>query len=34
MADKMDKKIEEEVNPEEEVLLTSLRAKAWNEFCG
>lgn len=31
---KTDKTTKEEVTPEEEVLLTSLRAKAWDEFFG
>ncbi len=34
MADKKNKSEVEKVTPEEEVVLTSLRAKAWNEFHG
>ena len=36
MADKVLKKDKDKVesNPEEEILLTSLRAKSWNEFFG
>ncbi|RJQ38454.1 Holliday junction branch migration DNA helicase RuvB [Candidatus Microgenomates bacterium] len=34
MEDKTTKKIEESLNPEEEVLFTSLRAKTWEDFHG